>query len=528
MNGSTPYQNRKLLPRWRTLSQTVDHGELKYARKSANKPVNFNSSSLLSDLVARWQKERNIENAAELISSGVVVGVNNEVENAANFLIESSNQVAPAIIRASNMVLNGNVVSPVEDSSLFSNLGDINSIYRKISKLKTRVRKAPRDAISWIELARLYTLLGQNEPASKCIQMAVDLAPENRFVLRAASRFFANSGDSDEGLFLLRKSNSINRDPWLQATEISLSDIGGVSSKYLKFAIDQIMKDVWEPRHSAELCGAAATVLYADGRNSKARKLMKLSIRDPNENSFTQAEWASIKGWAPSISDELFQIELAPEALTLRERHALNWERAISACINWSEMEPTSSMPLTFGAFISLVALENGHKALTFLERAAVRIPNDPMVINNQAVAYAYIGDIEKATTSLNQLNSMQLPKDRKAVQVATNGLIEYRRGEFSKGRDLYIDAIRISDELKDDSTKFLAIWHLLREESKLGTPKIEEIVKYVDKIYRRINIFPEIEGLKEKIELDLKSSRKRYNSNELTSPWEPNFLPYM
>ncbi len=509
------------------MSQSADHGELQFSRKSTSQPVNFNTSILLSELVARWQRERNIENAAELISSGIVVGVNSEVENAANFLIESSNQVAPAIIRASKLVLNGSVMSSIEDDATFSNLGNIISIYRNISKLKIRVRTAPRDAISWMELARLYTLLGQNEPSFKCIQIAVELAPENRFVLRAAARFFENSGDLDRGLYLLRKSNSITRDPWLQATEISLSDVGGVSSKYLKYAIDQVTKDVWEPRHSAELCGAAATVLFADGRYSKARKLMKLSIRDPNENSFTQAEWASIKGWAPSIPEELFEIELAPEALVLRERQAFNWEHAISACIKWNEMEPTSLMPLVFGAFISLVALENGDKALTFLDRAAVRIPNDPMVINNQVVAYAYIGDIEKATKKLNQLNSMQLPKNRKAVQIATNGLVEYRRGEFSKGRDLYIDAIKIADELNDKSIKFLAIWHLLREESKLGTPELEEIVKNVDKSHGQINRLPEIEALKKKIDLDLSKSRKSCFSNEFTPLCKTNFLPY-
>ena len=47
--------------------------------------------------------------------------------------------------------------------SIFNYQGDITSIYRQISTLKARIlTTAPRDAISWIELARLYSFSRPN------------------------------------------------------------------------------------------------------------------------------------------------------------------------------------------------------------------------------------------------------------------------------------------------------------------------------------------------------------------------------
>ena len=105
-------------------------------------------------------------------------------------------------------------------------------------------------------------------------------------------------------------------------------------------------------------------------------------------------------------------------------------------------MEPTSSRPLDYGAFISLVALEDGNKALNFLTRSKLRFPNNPMILNNLAVAYAYNGDIREASTQLNQVNSIRLPEDKQPVITATKGLIAYRKGDIESGRKFYFDAI--------------------------------------------------------------------------------------
>ena len=221
MNGTTPYDSRRLLPRWWAASQSAIHGELQFSRKLTQKKskktsIVNNSNILLDRLALKWRKEQNIENAAELVSTGVVVGINSDVENAAKYLICSSDIVAPEVIVASKFLLSGNANPLDVNVSEFRDIRNPTSIYRQISNLKFRVRTAPRDSISWIELARLYTVLGQNESARECIQVAITLSPENRFVLRSASRFFVHSNNVDEGLHIIRQSKSIVHDPWLQ------------------------------------------------------------------------------------------------------------------------------------------------------------------------------------------------------------------------------------------------------------------------------------------------------------------------
>ena len=511
MNVNAPDKERRLLPRWRALPESAQQGELQFSHRSKGKPVITESTNQLDVLVARWQKERNIENAVELISTGVVVGINDEVENAAKMLVDLNKEIAPAIVKASKNLLGITTNKDTFNDSILIGNENLFAIYRKISNFKGRVRTAPRDAISWVELARLYTVLGQTESASRCIEVAISLAPDNRFILRSGSRFFVHSNDVDKGLYFIRRSKAIKKDPWLQAAEISLSEIAETSSRYLKKGISSVLNDEWEPRHSAELSGAAATMLRKEGNIKKARKLIKLSIRNPNENALTQAAWASINGWAQEIPLQTLKSCFAYEALALHERHAMRWERAVNACINWGHMEPTSSRPLIFGVFISLVALEDGDKAIYFMEKVQQLKPSDYMVTNNLVVAHAYKGDIKQALDISKNLNLSQAAKDKKPVYLATKGLVAYRTHDLGNGRNLYFDAIKAANTPNLRETKALAIWHMLREESKLGTPELEKLVDHVSRRFKDvISAYPEISALKQKISVDLERSRRK------------------
>ena len=511
MNGSAPDKNRRLLPRWRTLLESERLGELQFSKKVKSQSIAPESRDQLDILISEWRKEQSIENATELVSTGIVVGTKNEVRDAAKLLLDVNTEVAPALVRTSKFLL-GEAVEHKGGLSVgdFSRLQSIEQVYQEISGLKIWVRATPYDAISWIELARLYTVLGQVDSASKCVQIAINLAPNNRFVLRAASRFFVHTGEVGRSLHIIRKSNAIAGDPWLQAAEISLSDAVGTSSRYLKKGINAILNETWAPRHTAELCGAAATILNANG-DRRARKLIRLSIRDPNENALAQAEWAAFHRWAPGVPPEVYGTCSAPEALALRRRQDMLWDEAIQACLEWRAMEPTSSKPLICGVFIALVALEDGDKGLFFMEKIKLLRPSDQMITNNMAVAHAYKGDIAKASKLAKQLNPLREDEQTRPTYIATKGLVEYRKGFISNGRNLYFDAAKKADMLKDTGLKALVLWHMLREESKFGTPQLEKVIEHVHRRYANLRfIFPEIVALENKISEDLKKARKK------------------
>jgi hypothetical protein len=51
------------------------------------------------------------------------------------------------------------------------------------------------------------------------------LAPNHRFALRSAARFFLHVGKPDDAQTILRRSEATRRDPWLMAAEIAVSTV---------------------------------------------------------------------------------------------------------------------------------------------------------------------------------------------------------------------------------------------------------------------------------------------------------------
>ena len=71
----------------------------------------------------------------------------------------------------------------------------------------------------------------------------------------------------------------------------------------------------------------------------------------------------------------------------------------------------------------------------------------------------------------------------------ATKGLLAYREKKVEESRKLYLEAIKYATSTNQAKIKVLAIWHLLREESKLGTLELERIV---DRVSRKFAYFSE------------------------------------
>jgi Tfp pilus assembly protein PilF len=81
------------------------------------------------------------------------------------------------------------------------------------------------DAYRWVDLALAYTIAGKLRKADRALKVAVSLAAEDRFVLRAATRFRLHQGNPEEALFLLKKAQRVRFDPWLLATYVATAEV---------------------------------------------------------------------------------------------------------------------------------------------------------------------------------------------------------------------------------------------------------------------------------------------------------------
>jgi len=460
------------------------------------------------DLREEWNRDHSIEVSADLISCGVTLGrtKDKEVQEAARLLADA--KTTSDLQSVAHRVLS-DTLGYIPNLSPISFDPDIARVelYSQIALHKRRIRIYPKNAIAWIDIARLYTALGQQDKAREAIRAATALSPDNRFVLRSTARFFVHAdGKSredqiEEGLYYLRKSTLMRADPWIMAAEISLSTIAKKSPQSLRWARAVADADSIDPWDLSELNGALATLAIQQGGIGKPGKLFNKSLRVPTENALAQAQWAADRYKVVSISERIFQTMRVPafEALALKHRAERKWHEVIEDCRAWSVMDPTSTRPLILGGYIAEVALEDGEVAREFSERALLIAPNEPWAHNNLAVAFAYLGRIDDAAEHAFRFQLHDLPEETHTTYFATQGLLSYRRGEREKGLQLYLRAADTKAAQKDVGLRAMVMWHLLREEARLRAPDTKELTDILWKHTRSLPI-PELETLRQRI----------------------------
>ena len=281
---------RRVVPRWREFHKTVGLGELKSAHGRAR---NVDSAGILAEKVLEWKTNRNIALASELVSTAMIVGKLDLAWDAIEFLKLSPE--ASELVKSSTSRLENGFVDAELSNPLWSN-------YYKIACLKRVLKKWPRNPIVWIELALMYCREGVERKASQCISTALYLAPDNRYVLRCAARFFVHLEDPERASALLRSSVRTRHDSWLLSAEIAASQIADKRSPLLKTATKVLSSKRIRHRDTTELAASLGTQELVHGASKVARRLFKLSAIDPNDNVKAQIQWVLLnhKAAAPN------------------------------------------------------------------------------------------------------------------------------------------------------------------------------------------------------------------------------------
>jgi Flp pilus assembly protein TadD len=332
------------------------------------------------------------------------------------------------------------------------------------------LRRYPRDSIAWVDLARLYTILGQKVQAERALMRALALAPNDRFTLRSAARYFLHVGDRERALSLIRETPASRSDPWLIAPEIAISLIAGRSSVLASVANREMSRAGWTKKALAEVQSSFGTLLLSDGADSRARQLFRRSLSDPTENVVAQAQWAAAKTSGLVVPSELLAIPRAYEAQALRACLDRQWDESVERSWEWAEYEPMSTRPLMFGSYIASVVFEDGATVLEFAERGLEVEPEDLMLRNNRIVGLAYSGRLEEAWSALETIVTEQAADGVKPFLFATTGLLCFRSGEVEKGREFYEKSMELPISKRDPMLKALALAHIAREEIRAET----------------------------------------------------------
>jgi len=473
MNNIYELKNRLLVPNWRDFRRTIKIGEL--GLKFDSKDIIVNNSIIKYD----WNTHKTIGVAADLINNSFISNelYSEELKEAIKFVEDNSKDSSTSLLSLvrqikcesnprnedSTKILEKNIHSIDEFNSFFDD-----KLFNKIiSKTKSLTRNHLDNAIYWIELARLYTIKGQLKNAEKCIIIALNLAPDNRFVLRSATRFFIHNKEEEKAIYYLKRSKSINYDPWLISAHIASSKLLNRYSPFIKKGLSLIQSKNYSSFDLTELSSSLGTLELESGSFKKSKPLIELSIENPNDNSLAQFEWLSKKENRLIFNPNRFGNVKNPfEAFAYENFKKGNFNDSFYNCIDWFLDIPFSKRPLMFASYIATILQEYDSAILLCL--LGLKYDNkDIGFINNIVYNYCLKDDLQSAEKYLNQYfekGSLDINNEERITFQATIGLFHLRMKKINDGKILYKKAIENSLILKNNYYYNLAIINFTRE----------------------------------------------------------------
>lgn len=468
-------QERTLIPNWRDYARTLKMQEL--ANKSKPLVHDIDISRSLND----WRNEQNIGIAADLINSAFISGKTDFVElnQAIEFTI--NNNQSQSLIGLAHAI-NGIHQSPniVGDELLGNNIDlnpqnlhqltfpDDQQLYRLIKKTKSKAFQQLYNPIPWVELARLYSVFGQIDKAEKSMLVAVNLAPDNRFVLRSATRLWAHLEDYEKALYYLRKSESTAKDPWLVSAHIATSSLMNRYSPLIKPGVAILESKNFSHYDLTELSSSLGTLEYNNGAFRKSKDLFILSMQSPNDNSLAQLEWLAKRDKQIDFNPFTFTNVQNPFEAFAREDKANNsWKNAFVNTIKWFFDLPYSTGPVLMGSFIASSFLGDQTLSITLCEAGLKANPGDYSILNNIIYAHARNNTIDKCGNYIEAFQRIKiedLPDEWKITYIATNGLIAFKYGNIELGKQLYLKAYEEAARQNNIFLQVLALVNYLRE----------------------------------------------------------------
>lgn len=517
--------DRNIIPLWRSYSQTAASCELEYTG-FRELPIRFDR---FGEFLEAWKAKKSIITAADLINAAVVSDniALPEVLSASEFLFRNSEYCSSLALDVAKTLLDRSHKKNVmeadssrtipsfeeEAKSLIDRLTDQETKIRaRIGLLRKQLREFCYNAIAYCELSRCYSDLGLNDKARQYMLCAVQLAPHNRYVSRCAARFFVHDNDPARARKILVGNGWLKNDPWLLASEIAVTSVMQRTSHYMKEGRQLILSNNYSPFSSSELCFAICKEDRKAGKRRDWQKMFNLGLRSPNDNSLAQAEYI-VKEESQMRFDygQYDAVNRKYEADTRNFYSLGRYEDAFLSSVHWMHDYRFSHEPISFAFNLSCTFLKRYNYSSAVIKHWLKTHPQDYVMTNNLIYALGLADQIEEAEHQLLKINVAHQLKEKLENGIcllATSGLIEYRKGNIEKGRQLYLLSIDTAMRMRDLDLAGKARLNMIREEVHCVSEYDPNILNELDSLSTgnraeteqlKIDIRKEVEQRKEK-----------------------------
>lgn len=442
--------DRRVIPRLRTFEMTRLLGQL----DSLVDPVQHEgrAEELLASKVAAWREFRTFGHASDLVGAALTFGFTNDSVRAAAKLLRHGGDKVSAWARE----LGQSAIALERNDAMASTVRlerrvDDPTLYAQVKTFRSLLRQEPRDPVTWVDLAFSHACLGQRKRAARSMAVAVQLARNNRFVLRSAGRLWIYLDDPERAYQIVAKSDRTIHDPWLLAAEIALGSIASKRPKHVKEARRLLSSDQFGPRHISELASALATVELNSGSLKRARRLFARSLQEPTENSIAQAAWAGRQSRELRLARDYPSGPNAFEAQSWHCYQKEEWRGVIRNSRRWFADQPFSSRPAALGSYVAATALGD-YSASKWFARTGLRAnPTSVLLLNNLAFSCLMTGDVDEGAQALGRIHRSTLSQNEAIAHTATQGLLALCRGDRRRGRALYADARERAKRMREE-----------------------------------------------------------------------------
>lgn len=501
-------RDRHVVPRWRPLGIAVKSREL--ARPRYN-PSNVGLDPELTARLEAWRRAPDLVSASEVLETAIVTGMEHEGVRAARLLSDPAAGATLLVRRQAELVLRrtGNLPNDRGDE-----LFDMHAT-------RAKTREFNDDPLAWTDLALGYVIAGKRQSAERAMRIALQLAPHNRQVLRAAARLYLHIGDAEHAHDLLKRNEATRRDPWLMAGEIALSSIAGKSPSFFKAGRALIDEKAALPFHFSELASAIGTVHVRDG-NRKARRMFEQSLVDPTGNSLAQAEWANPHIGDIVSPDAVARVRDSSEARAIQAYWAGDFARVLQESEQWITEEPYSSRPY-ISASVAAIALDKPHVARAHSENGLARDPDSEILQNHVAYALIELESFKEAARVIQNALSKRRDSIFVGSLMATAGMLAIRQGMLKEGEHMYSEAVAFFRKCGNQPLAALASAYLAREMSRAGASNAAELLAEAERLCKNLRFLPEAKIVIERARHWQAAVRHR---QELSVPTTRRYLP--
>ncbi len=453
---------RRVVPRWRPSRIAAQTAEA----WTHPPPTSIDFKTELANKRLELKHAESVPIASELMFLALQAGNLETARVAARQIVNNESSIGVTrLVSAAKKILDSSdlsqMIAPTEDF---------------VREARKRLALSFRNPILLMDVARELTVKGQETAALRYVRTAIGLAPQSRFIVRSAARYFLHVGEHERAHNVLLKSPLLRTDPWVQASEIAVATVRGRTSNYFKAAQHLAANARVVGLHLSELVSAVGTVEFLAGSNKKARQLFQKALVHPNDNSLAQVEWAAAK-LNLVVGEAVLQTPFSFEANSNNAYRRMALPQAIEFANEWSRDEPFASRP--FEALCHLYCLEGRYEDARSAAEGAIRVDDSASFTSQMNLMFTRIqtDDVQGAHVDLLRLAKHPDAKKHSAHILANAGALAYRTGDMALGREFYERSIRAARANGEAHTEALAMAFYARAAALSGDVNAQSII---------------------------------------------------